>query len=74
MSSEGGGAGAGPIHPRLLAMMTAARYYGLELDPAEFRLGPGRNGPYGRGAVQMGAERQHVVAGAAAANGSICSP
>jgi subfamily B ATP-binding cassette protein HlyB/CyaB len=30
--------GRGPIHPRLLAMMMAARYYGLELDPHEFRL------------------------------------
>ena len=28
---------AGPIHPRLLAMMMAGRYYGLELDPIEFR-------------------------------------
>jgi ATP-binding cassette, subfamily B, bacterial HlyB/CyaB len=40
MSSGTGSAGAGPIHPRLLAMMMAARYYGLELDPGEFRLGP----------------------------------
>jgi len=38
-SSTGGAAGRGPIHPRLLAMMMAARYYGLELDPADFRLG-----------------------------------
>ena len=28
---------SGPIHPRLLAMMMAGRYYGLELDPIEFR-------------------------------------
>ncbi len=28
---------SGPIHPRLLAMMMAGRYYGLELDPAEYR-------------------------------------
>jgi subfamily B ATP-binding cassette protein HlyB/CyaB len=28
---------AGPIHPRLLAMMMAGRYYGLELDPIEYR-------------------------------------
>ena len=34
-----------PIHPRLLAMMMAARYFGLELDPAEFRLGPGETSP-----------------------------
>lgn len=51
-ASDGGGAGAGmstetgggrdaPIHPRLLAMMSAARYYGLELDPGEFRLAAG---------------------------------
>jgi len=39
MSSTAGGAGRGPIHPRLLAMMMAARYYGLELDAEEFRLG-----------------------------------
>jgi subfamily B ATP-binding cassette protein HlyB/CyaB len=38
MSSPSGGAG-GPIHPRLLAMMSAARYYGLELDAGDFRLG-----------------------------------
>ena len=29
-------ADAGPIHPRLLAMMMAARYFGLELDPERF--------------------------------------
>ena len=43
---EGGRAGmsmgaetprSGPIHPRLLAMMMAGRYYGLELDPVEYR-------------------------------------
>jgi subfamily B ATP-binding cassette protein HlyB/CyaB len=39
MSSASGGAGRGPIHPRLLAMMAAARYYGLELDAADFLLG-----------------------------------
>ena len=31
-SAEGAPRGA-PIHPRLLAMMMAARYFGLELDP-----------------------------------------
>jgi ATP-binding cassette subfamily B protein len=36
-----GGGNRGPIHPRLLAIMMAARYYGLELDPGDFRLGPG---------------------------------
>jgi len=34
-----------PIHPRLLAMMMAARYFGLELDPTEFRNGPGETVP-----------------------------
>jgi len=34
-----------PIHPRLLAMMMAARYFGLELDPLEFRNGPGETVP-----------------------------
>ncbi len=27
-----------PIHPRLLAMIMAGRYHGVELDPGEFRL------------------------------------
>jgi ATP-binding cassette subfamily B protein len=35
----------GTIHPRLLAMMMAARYYGLELDPADFRLAPNETLP-----------------------------
>ena len=35
----------GPIHPRLLAMMMAGRYYGLELDPIEFRGDPGEAAP-----------------------------
>jgi len=34
-----------PIHPRLLAMMMASRYYGMELDPNEFRLAPGDTVP-----------------------------
>jgi ATP-binding cassette subfamily B protein len=37
MSTAADGAQASPIHPRLLAMMCAARYYGIELDPHEFR-------------------------------------
>jgi ATP-binding cassette, subfamily B, bacterial HlyB/CyaB len=41
MSMEGDGGGRGPIHPRLLAMMMSARYFGLDLDPNEFRMGPG---------------------------------
>src|SRR4051812_5015769 len=45
MSSAAGGPSGGPIHPRLLAVMTAARYYGLELDPADFRLGDGEAVP-----------------------------
>ncbi|MGE0225946.1 MAG: peptidase domain-containing ABC transporter [Acetobacteraceae bacterium] len=55
-AAQGGGAGAGlstgatgardaPIHPRLLAMMNVARYYGIELDPHEFRLGEGEKVP-----------------------------
>ena len=36
---------AGPIHPRLLAMMMAGRYYGLELDPTEFRGQAGEPNP-----------------------------
>ena len=43
-SPEGPPRGA-PIHPRLLAMMMAARYFGLELDPAEFRNAPGETVP-----------------------------
>jgi ATP-binding cassette subfamily B protein len=58
MSQEGDGPGGpppeapsagisrgAPIHPRLLAMMMAARYFGLELDPNEFRNGPGETVP-----------------------------
>jgi ATP-binding cassette subfamily B protein len=41
MSMEGDGSAGGPIHPRLLAMMMSARYFGLDLDPHEFRMGPG---------------------------------
>jgi ATP-binding cassette, subfamily B, bacterial HlyB/CyaB len=43
MSTAGGP--RGPIHPRLLAMMMSARYFGLDLDPGEFRLGPGETMP-----------------------------
>jgi len=35
----------GPIHPRLMAMVSAARYYGQELDPGEFALGKGETEP-----------------------------
>ncbi len=41
MSGASEGDGRGPIHPRLLAMMMAARYFGLDLDPNEFRNGAG---------------------------------
>ena len=34
-----------PIHPRLLAMIVAGRYHGMELDPNEFRAGPGEKAP-----------------------------
>ena len=44
--SAGGQSGnRGPIHPRLLAIMMAARYYGLELDPGDFRLAPAETSP-----------------------------
>ncbi|WP_428488508.1 peptidase domain-containing ABC transporter [Rhodopila sp.] len=45
MSSAAAAPGSGPIHPRLLALMMAARYYGLELDPADFRPGPNETAP-----------------------------
>jgi len=45
MSAATEGTGRGPIHPRLLAMMMASRYYGMELDPAEFRLGQNETSP-----------------------------
>jgi subfamily B ATP-binding cassette protein HlyB/CyaB len=45
MSMPGEGSGRGPIHPRLLAMMMAARYFGLDLEPNEFRMGPGDTQP-----------------------------
>jgi subfamily B ATP-binding cassette protein HlyB/CyaB len=45
MSAAAGGPGGGPIHPRLLAMMMASRYYGLELDPSEFRPAIGETVP-----------------------------
>jgi ATP-binding cassette subfamily B protein len=44
-AGAGQGGNRGPIHPRLLAMMMAARYYGLELDPGDFRLAPGEAAP-----------------------------
>ncbi len=34
-----------PIHPRLLAMIMAGRYHGMELDPAEFRMSAGETEP-----------------------------
>jgi ATP-binding cassette subfamily B protein len=34
-----------PIHPRVLAMIVAGRYHGLELDPGEFRGTPGDVSP-----------------------------
>ncbi len=39
--APGGGAERAAIHPRLLAMMMASRYFGLELEPTDFRMGPG---------------------------------
>jgi subfamily B ATP-binding cassette protein HlyB/CyaB len=34
-----------PIHPRLLAMIVAGRYHGMELDPNEFRAQAAENSP-----------------------------
>lgn len=34
-----------PIHPRLLAMIMAGRYHGMELDPAEYRMTVGETEP-----------------------------
>jgi len=34
-----------PVHPRLLAMIMAGRYHGMELDPSEFRLMAGETEP-----------------------------
>jgi ATP-binding cassette subfamily B protein len=56
VAGTGGGADAGPpvhlglaeeppIHPRLLAMIVAGRYHGLELDPNEYRGTPGDASP-----------------------------
>src|SRR5215469_6086023 len=55
VAGTGGGADAGvpvelgsseqPVHPRLLAMMIAGRYHGMELDPNEFRGTPGDPSP-----------------------------
>ena len=33
------------IHPRLLAMVVAGRYHGLELDPDDYRAAPGETAP-----------------------------
>ena len=45
MSTGSDGLNRGAIHPRLLAMMMAARYFGLDLDPNDFRMGPGETQP-----------------------------
>ncbi|HUB49041.1 MAG TPA: peptidase domain-containing ABC transporter [Acetobacteraceae bacterium] len=34
-----------PIHPRVLAMILAGRYHGIELDPAEYRVPVGETDP-----------------------------
>ena len=78
MADTGGGADAGapvhlgvaeepPIHPRLLAMIVAGRYHGMELDPNEFRGTAGDDVAVRRVAVHLGAECRHVVARGAAA-------
>ena len=45
MTSVSSGERGAPIHPRLLAMMMAGRYYGMELDPEEFRGNVGEAAP-----------------------------
>ena len=75
VADTGGGADSGlpvhlgvaeepPIHPRLLAMIVAGRYHGLELDPNEFRRMPAtsrhrppRRCPPGRKAPACGRAR-----------------
>ena len=42
---ELGGAREIPVHPRLLAMILAGRYHGIELDPSEFRMNVGETEP-----------------------------
>jgi len=42
---ELGGAREVPVHPRLLAMIMAGRYHGIELDPAEYRMPMGETVP-----------------------------
>ena len=65
VADTGGGADTGlpvhlgaaeepPIHPRLLAMIVAGRYHGLELDPSEFRGTLGDDVAVRRVAVQPG--------------------
>ena len=54
---DGGSRGAA-IHPRLLAMMMAARYFGLELDPNEFRNAPGEAVPGAAGHVDWRVHRR----------------
>ena len=66
-SGDLGAAGEPPIHPRLLAMILAGRYHGIELDPGEFRGSAGRNVAVRRGALDLGAELRNVVARGAAA-------
>ena len=43
--NEAGGSRETPVHPRLLAMVMAGRYHGIELDPAEFRMAAGESEP-----------------------------
>ena len=44
-SGELRGGGTQRVHVRLQAMMAAARYYGIELDPGEYSGAPGEAGP-----------------------------
>ncbi len=44
----------GGLDPRLQAMIMAARYHGVELDPGEFRLGQGEAEPTRRRRCRSG--------------------
>lgn len=45
LSGQSGGSAGPDLHPRVLAVMVAARFYGTEMDPAEFRRSPGDEAP-----------------------------
>jgi ATP-binding cassette subfamily B protein len=45
VNAAAGGAGGAAMDPRLQAVIMAARFHGIELDPNEFRLGAGETQP-----------------------------